>query len=282
MRAACTPVVAALTFLACAAPPGAQAQITMAMQAGNLHYTVTDLAPADGVAAGAVFGAPPRATLSNRLVVTRDADQLVWASDPVVDVPTVVDRNFTAWAQADVHTGIAFDGTNLVAAGIIEPVGAGGVTFHEWATGTWTQFALSPHTRITFTADAAYDFTLFGRYDTDASGWGDAYLELIHSTNGGASALSAPIMDGISDIVANHGSGTFERIDAQQQRALTVTWDNDGDTWERGDLALYAEIDAAAGARPASAVPEPGAWAMLLLGCGLLAGRRPLFARSAR
>lgn len=269
MRAAPTNVVAGLFLIACATP--ALAQLNLAAATGGLHYTVTDLDLGDGIAAQATFTASPEYNLASNLEVS-PVGQAGWSrsSDLYVDGPTALTTD-----HGDNHVGVGFDGNGVVAAGATGPQSTDTVWFSALASYSTRYFTLTPHTRITFTLDAALDLTVTG-VNTDAFGSGDVYLDLVYSTNGGGGGFPDPLDDAIQGRVGFVDDQGVFHDSTQLGRTLVVTWDNNGPATETAFVSFEARVDGQALYVPAPAVPEPRAWAMLLLGCGVLGGcRRP-------
>jgi hypothetical protein len=268
MRAASTKVLAGLFLVSCATP--ALAQLNLSAATGGLHYTVTDLDPGDGIAPQATFTAPPTYELAGRLQVS-PVGEAGWERDNTlyVSVPTAL-----AWDHGANRTGASFDGHGVVAAGSTGPQSSDTVWISALGRYSVRYFTLTPHTRITFTLDAALDLTVAGGIDSNALGSGDVYLDLVYSNKGSSSGLPNPLGDIIQGKVGFlDGEGVFHDS-VHLNRTLVVTWDNNGAADDTAFVSYEAHVDGNTVVVPnVPAVPEPRAWAMLLLGCSVLGVR---------
>jgi hypothetical protein len=254
--------ILALLAMWCAA--GAQAQVRVAATASNLNYSIGDLAPGDGVAAAVAFDGATRVALEGRLSAW-DGTPPGYLSDTdvVVSTPTVIDR---AWS--DTASTLAWDGRTMIAAGTVAPVGKGSVYFTGDAGMSWRRFTLAPHTRITFTSDAALDLTLDGGPGTPALGYGSMILEVSDANNVFAVGARS-VSDSMSGWVGDDRIQGFNASTATA-RTLVAAWDNDSDAWAPAYVRLELGAEGEAWAVPAPPVPEPAPWAMLGAGCALV------------
>lgn len=250
-------LVGLLAGLACAP---AQAQVNLTASASNLRYTVIDLDPNDGLAPSVNFTVPQDISLVNKLSVDRPGQQ--WSSEQVVSSPTTIDHDLGATA----HTTVAYDGQGVQAAGYLARNSGAGASFSLTA-GLPDQavFTLSPHTGIQFSLDVAVDLVLGGSGNAADGGWGSGQLLLIYQRS------DDHTWDGFQDRVAGYvGKGDMGEFVPQVHLAKTATftWNNNGDVAELGALDYYATVEG-----NVSPVPEPGEWAMLGVGAGLLGWR---------
>lgn len=254
-----------LALLGAALP--ARAQLRIAAGAGNLQYTLTDLAPSDGIAPAIAFTGPAQAYLSGELDATgQGAPALDWSDTRVTSGPLVLTRDSALGA----HVGLGFDGKDLTVAADLDP--AAGYQHASFVSQSQQRFTLSPHTSITFTVDAGFDLHLDSHPAQvwEAQAWAGLYVD--------NSAIGTLLGLDHSDMQVESGGidqawGSADRANAYGA-PMAFTWTNDSDVQQSATLTYAASAFGEIGYAPPSPVPEPGQWAMLALGCGLLCLRQ--------
>lgn len=246
----------------------AHAQLRIAAGASNLQYTLTDLAPNDGVAPAITFTGPAQAYLSGELDATgRGAPAVNWSDTRVTNGPLVLTQDSALGAQV----GLGYDGKDLAVAADLDP--AAGYQHASFMSQSQQRFTLSPHTSITFTVDAAFDMHLDNHPadDWEAEAWTGLIVD--NTAVGTVWTLGDPSMQIESGWL---GGGVDYRADRSNSDGgpLVFTWNNNTDTQQSATLSYMASAWGEVDYVPASPVPEPGQWAMLGLGCGLLCLRR--------
>lgn len=255
----------ALTLLGAALP--AQAQLRIAAGAGNLQYTLSDLAPSDGVAPAITFTGPAQAYLSGELDATgAGAPAVNWSDVRVTNGPLALTQDSALGA----HVGVGFDGKGVTVAADLDP--AAGYQHASFVSQSQQRFTLSPHTSVTFTVDAGFDLHLDNHPAQvwEAEAWTGLYVD--------NSAIGTLLGLDHSDMQVE--SGAIDQTWGNEDRAnaygapMAFTWTNDSNVQQSATLTYAASAFGEIGYAPPSPVPEPGQWALLGLGCGLLCLRR--------
>lgn len=256
----------ALAGLACLP---AQAQFQGAASGANLRYTLEDLSPADGIAPSAVFGTG-RADFRVGLATWPDGQPVQSQyTEKTVTAPWTINHE-----AANGHTGTAWLGTGNVAAAMLAPEGEMRIVADQRVNGL-QEFRLAPHTSITFLLDAAVDLQIDLSYAAiqDASASVDLYVD-------GVTWLPQPPGQsqgrGLGGAVSNDPESRHPGFvpSVRQYDTLRGVWTNDTDQWADGRLHVNATLFAwALSGENVSPVPEPGQWAMLGIGVGLLGWR---------
>jgi hypothetical protein len=259
------PLLAAL-----AACTPAWGQIQGSAEATNLRYTLTDLTPADGLAPAVNFTNTQSVDLSVQSLLmvpgTRPDDHI---ADVTATTPTALSRNWTPAVRVDAALGRLGVRAAIDVDAVPDAFVRGSASA---ARSPWT-FTLAPHTGIAFSFDVAIAMALDESATGKEYGGANAFATLYYRTATGA--WSAPIVDGLFGTAGSNQTSTFP-ASFDQTRTATVSWDNTGDTWIDGQVIYDVGISGEIQGGPAP-VPEPGEWAMLVVGLGLLAAqmRRP-------
>jgi hypothetical protein len=259
------PLLAALT-----ASMPAWAQIQGSAEATNLRYTLTDLAPDDGIAAAVDFTNGQAVALSvQSLLMAPGTQPDQHIADAVATAPTTLSRNWTPAVQVDASLGRLGVRTALDVDTVPDAFVRGSASA---ALAPWT-FTLAPHTGIAFSFDVAIAMALDESAAGNEYGGANAFATLYYRTATGA--WSAPIVDGLFGAAGANQQSVFPPS-FDLTRTATVGWANTGDTWIEGQVIYDVGVSGEIRGGPAP-VPEPGAWAMLVVGLGLLAAqkRRP-------
>lgn len=225
-----------------AVPAFAQHSPATSASAELLGYTLTDLAPDDGIAPWVRFTTNPR---DGRATIET-------AHDPARDV-VVLDRvpldPLTTSATAGVpgaEARVQIEGTRITTSTWRD------VPVETTAWGTFTDtFVLSPHTRLTLDFAAQVGRT-------------DPLVDMARST--------VIIRVGHDDVDGNElGTGFWWLRSTEDENASPTALVNldSGDTESLGYVDFYVESHA--WSVPATPVPEPHAWAMLAAGLLLTA-----------
>jgi hypothetical protein len=270
MEAAMVRSLSALALISFAAlVPCAQAQVNITTTASNLHYTLTDLAPADTASPAVSFGA-----------VT--ANQFLQGS--LEAFHGQADRQQDYWRNLVRDDAGAAELENSWSGGgtVLSSFNAGsGVQDWESSTSTLTprilnqsfyafgrsrspvqSFELAPHTGMTIYLDIGVDMS--SGLDPLSFQYGYGMGTLYGVLGDGTPQLRAEWADGV-------GSG-FPVLTLSGDHSLSLTFSNSGDTWLGGSFGWT--VDSVANLYVAVPVPEPGTWAMYLAGLALLAGAR--------
>lgn len=252
-----------LAALAASAPAWGQVQGTA--EATNLRYTLTDLTPADGLAPAVNFTNGQAVALSVQSLLmapgTRPDEHI---ADVTATAPTTLSRNWTPEVHVDASLGRLGVRTALDVDTAPDAFTRGGAT----ATLAPWYFTLAPHTGIAFSFDVAIAMALDEGATASEYGGANAFATLYYRTASGA--WSAPIVDGLFGSAGTSQAGDFPSS-FDLTRTATVSWANTGDTWIEGHVIYDVGVSGEIQGGPAP-VPEPGEWAMLVLGAGLLAG----------
>lgn len=256
------PVLAALAALC--AP--AQAQIHARAESGGFHYAVTDLDPADGVAADIRFNAAPAYMVSTDGSARQGQRQLVNTSDwRITTTPYAIAHD---WIP-QMHASAAYDPGGAAVETRLDPVVDGFDSARSTVTLQPWYFTLAPHTRLTFSVDVTVDLHLDPGPDATEYGSANGWVTLNFRQPDGF--WSAPIHDTFGGTVGTAAWGDYGASYSGAGTAL-ISWDNTGDTWVGGQLtgSVGSIVQVQWGV---PAVPEPSSWAMLGLGAGLLGWR---------
>ena len=257
------PLLAALATLAASAP--ARGQIRGSAEATNLRYTLTDLAPADGLAPAVNFTNGRSVALSVQSLLmapgTRPDEHI---ADVTATAPTTLSRNWTPEVRVEASLGRLGVRTAIDVDTAPDAFTRGDAT----ATLAPWYFTLAPHTGIAFSFEVAIAMALDEGAGVSEYGGANAFATLYYRTPTGA--WSAPIVDGLFGSAGTSQAGGFPPS-FDLTRTATVSWQNTGDTWIDGhviyDVGVLGEIQ---GGPPP--VPEPAEWAMLVAGVALLGG----------
>jgi len=251
----CAAVLAALL------PPAAHATSVADATLSDLHITLLDLAPADGVA--------PSLTLDPQ-------------SRSVALAGAVSPGESTFWMQqggsafGPVSSSGAMDGIGGSASFAGDPFGAGatlsvhavGVPGFQVGTGEAyvdtqpsgeTSFTLSAHTQVTFTGLAS---VAWSASDSQASALGEIGLAFLQAPDG------VPVTVAQDEFGDGFGLAPGAALSGSGSRPLTITFTNDSDGWTVVDYSVTVFASAGEVDVPPVPVDEPaGAW--LLLAGGL-------------
>jgi hypothetical protein len=258
-------ILPVLAALAACAPAWGRIQGTA--EATNLRYTLTDLTPADGLAPAVNFTNGQSVALSVRSLLmapgTRPDDHI---ADVTATTPTTLSRNWTPAVHVDASLGRLGVRTAIDVDAVPDAFVRGSASA---ALSPWT-FTLAPHTGIAFSFDVAIAMALGESATGNEYGGANAFATLYYRTATGA--WSAPIADGLFGAVGTSQAAVYpSSID--QTRTATVSWENTGDTWIEGQVIYDVGVSGEIQGGPAP-VPEPGEWAMLVVGLGLLAAKK--------
>lgn len=257
--------LAALVSLAACVP--AQAQMRLSATAANLRYTLVDLDPADGIAPSISFLSPEQVSLSNHLTAVQYGKPTVdWSSAPYVTGPTTVRHDLDPLA----HSAVSWDGQDFSATATTAPISVGELSVTA-VGGSTRFFSLSPHTGITFSGDVTVDLVLDAGPGGNASAYGDAGFDLAY-TRPETPYMWEYIRDDVGGNINNKPWASFNDA-LHLSETVAVSWNNDGADWRQASLYLGAGFSASEYGTPVWAVPEPGEWAMLSVGVGLLGWR---------
>lgn len=244
----------------------AQAQVNITTTASNLHYTLTDLDPADGTAAAVRFGEVK-------------ANQFLQGSLDAFHGQTEKVQDY--WANLVRGDAGATELENSWSGGgtVLSSFQAGSGV-QDWANSTSTftprilnqsfyafgrsrspvqSFELAPHASMTIYLDIGTDMS--SGLDPLSFQYGYGMASLYGVLGEGTPQLRAEWADGV-------GSG-FPVLTLSGDHGLSLSFSNEGDTWLGGSFGWT--VDSVANLYVAVPVPEPGTWAMTLAGAVLLA-----------
>lgn len=241
----------------------ARAQIHGSAEATNLRYTLTDLAPDDGIAPAVNFTNGQSVALSvHSLVMAPGLPPDDHIADAVATGPTTLSRSWTPAVELEASRGRLGVSTAIDVDAVPDGFARGTASA---ALAPWT-FTLAPHTGIAFSFDVAIAMALDESAAATEYGGLNAFATLYYRTAGGA--WSAPIHDGLFGAVGTAQDVAYPSS-VDLTRTATVGWDNTGDTWIEGQVIYDVGVSAELRGGPAP-VPEPGEWAMLIIGAGVL------------
>jgi hypothetical protein len=265
--------VTTLAMLSLLAAAPARAQLHFAASAGNLQYTLTDLAPDDGIAPSVTFAGPAQAYLSGALERNVPIAVSGWADHRVTTNEAVLTEDWDAGA----HAGVGYDGQSVVVASSLDPTTFGLTT--NLLAQSQQAFTLAPHTRITFTVDAAIDLTL--GMDPAKVGYAQAFAGIAVDQSPVGTVFDVGTWGLMADgaLVENEDDWSGNTYANVVAGTIPFSWDNDSASLQGATVTYVAGAWGNihnTGASPLP-VPEPGAWAMLLAG---LAGLGALGARA--
>jgi hypothetical protein len=258
---------AGLALAALVLPASAQAQIHARVESGGFNYMVLDLDKDDGIDAGIRFGAAPAFMVETSGTALLGQRQLVNTMDwKITTVPYSIVHD---WIP-QIHAGAVYGGGGAAAETTLEPLVDGNVSSSSTvALQPWT-FSLAPHTRVSFSMDLTIDMLLDPSLPALEYAGVTGAISLYHQQPDGF--WSAPIHDDVGGTIGSASAGDHGSWYSAARTAL-VSWDNTGDTWVDGQVVNTVGTIAQVTWGPPP-VPEPGSWAMLGLGCGLLGAWR--------
>ncbi|WKB51774.1 PEPxxWA-CTERM sorting domain-containing protein [Eleftheria terrae] len=258
----------------------AHATATATATAGPLQFEVVDLRPDDGQAAGYRVdrgawrpqGSGPNVSGSHGIVES-------WEPSGDIDHKYVSDKDDAFQAKVSAtqnnsgHVGEASGGE----AGLKATTSSSRAGSSMASTGTWIGYfpgetpdgyyglELAPHTQLTLSFDATVRISDNGLYQGD-----DEYATaLINFT---FDPVEQSDQRGLHSQRLEVSSGRTGLAETQQkQQRMTLTIFNDSDTFLHGAVDIDLLTLARIGPAP---VPEPGTWALMLGGLGLLAAAR--------
>ncbi|WP_229261901.1 FxDxF family PEP-CTERM protein [Duganella guangzhouensis] len=251
----------------------ASASSSVSATLGNLHYTLIDLDPNDGITPSIVFG--------NVGYTDRSSQTSTYAYDDANGVHSKFNRAVAPSITSSVtqsspqySMSASASGTSMLNSGVLsaylQTSGDNKVSFDYDSTADFgvLQFTLSAHTAITFYADASVSAASSG---LPSGGYRNSALgiaTLSGSFGGNGTALSFFNEDArasLDQIVGSAGAD-LPVTDAKNQ-TLEFTYNNLLDIGIRGyvtsSVGTYATL-------AVLAVPEPETYAMLLAGLGLI------------
>jgi hypothetical protein len=253
-----TAAVAAATLLF-AASAGAAVRTTASAALTNVQFSVTDLTPDDGIAAGFQFG-PRDTTVKASLTMGQFSDGL-W-STPYFPVPVNAQARFFDYNAQATTSGALGSLSSAIDVGAMRWQG-------DNAQAEATQ-------RVSVLLKAHSAFTVSGR--AEAALWtADPDYPVLPGYAGAGATLLYTSVDkpwlsagGNVQLAAGQSQANYD-----EWFSLTATNDFDYDIELTLSLSASTVVN-----YDVSAVPEPGTWAMLGAGLLVLAGRRR-FGRSA-
>jgi len=255
--------VAILLCASLAAP--AMAQVQAQLTASNLRYTLTDLDPRDGQAPEFRVGTEGRGASAE--ISVRDAQGgLVYEAreNPGGSHPD----------EARISWNDAVRASAMLAPGMLGFWTEGGTfTAQVWPgldqtrTGSaslsaFEEFRLSPYSAMTVSLDV--DILLALARDAAPGQYAHVNATFSGRSNFGHEAGMAQATGGTA-----YDDGQSLQPGDHRTEVLTLTFTNDTADW--GDAAFSFNILAEAQLAPLSPVPEPGGWALLGGGLGILA-----------
>jgi hypothetical protein len=289
----CLSMLTSALTMAVLAPDAAHAQAHAAATIGNYQYTLTDLAPDDGIAPSITWG-PGNTQLEYTASLSNGVG---YGGGPNV-VASQSDALDHAGPMGASQQALSFAGFT------VEGNANGLSTSADMAKGgTWNQtsafvntFSLSPHTAITFTSDASIAASVVvpdWSVRREPSGYmNNGYFDwaplqagslamLYVGENAGSQRYQSPTSCEArfgclgADALGGYWR-TYSTMDVHNARQLSVTVSNDADAALDSKLTVMAYSDGYATA-PIVMVPEAGTWAQMVLGLaglGMLAARR--------
>lgn len=242
---------AALAALLLSTLPAAHAALSTSTTLGNVQWNVIDLTPADGQAAGytPLDAGHYRQVRTNVFTVAPPQD--VTGFDSTTDAAaSLASAQALGDAGAGANAGPGFSAAQVTAFGGASFAGGGGATANF--SGGF-DFTLLPHTRLEISGRVTWQGALAGDDGTPLAG--RAYL-LVGSVSGQEPPF--PISFELDRAFSTGAPGSSGYED------FTLVYLNETDAPLTADFYVSANASV-------SAVPEPGEWALLLGGMGILA-----------
>ena len=247
-RAAATLVGAASLMAASTA----YADNTATAALSNVHIQLIDLDPNDGIAPAVTFLSPGTTLVAMTQVDGGDWVQTFITGNQGEPLGPLAAQVGSVSVSSTLLPGNLFAGAGptVLASATVGDLNAGG-----WGNGhaIQSQFTLSANTRLVMTADASVNVS--GAEGTAAYAYGQLVLQKLDFSSFSIVAIQASLDPGSS----------WPYIPAPA--TLQASFDNGT------GVSMDGWISAIASASVTTAVPEPGSYALMLLGLGLLGHR---------
>jgi hypothetical protein len=246
-------ILFAASFLV--APASADAQATSSAIISNLQFSLSDLEPSDSLTPSMSFSIDGKSSLEGSLDWVYQTRFLIQGTSGFGSVSHTAGND----SSAIVHASVEGVGPYKVK---VDGSAQSGHSYYvqAYAPNTDKSFTLSPKTRLTITADTQLMAYISEGKDSYAEAY--AALAIYDPTNfngNNYTALDSMYLQAVN--VGVHGT---------QDRQLNIVLENSGAT--EVSYNFYSFVKASGQLIAVSAVPEPGSFALLLAGSGILAG----------